>query len=168
MSSGCESGFVGKISGVHERGNPSRARIGNTRFAHVRNSLSDTAATGHSGTGVSWHQLDQFNLEDCLLIEVPTFISCEEGCARPSHSRWESGVAPKWKTVWKGKSGRLCDKLFPQSSYTWEDDEGQRHCIGQHVGGELGDPLIEDGELLFAFLDDVYFVCLQHCVRTID
>ena len=72
------------------------------------------------------------------------------------------------------------------SSYAWEDAEGQRHSIGQHEGGEQVDPLmpllfslaihdaleevqaeLEDGELLFAFLDDVYVVCLPHRVRTI-
>ena len=72
------------------------------------------------------------------------------------------------------------------SSYAWEDAERQRHSIGQHEGGEQGDPLmpllfslaihdvleevqaeLEDGELLFAFLDDVYVVCLPHRVRTI-
>ena len=72
------------------------------------------------------------------------------------------------------------------SSYAWEDAERQRHSIGQHEGGEQGDPLmpllfslaihdaleevqaeLEDGELLFAFLDDVYVVCLPNRVRTI-
>ena len=64
--------------------------------------------------------------------------------------------------------------------------QGKRHTIEQHEGGEQGDPLmpllfslaihnalkdvqghLENGELLFAFLDDVYVVCLPHRVRSI-
>ena len=59
--------------------------------------------------------------------------------------------------------------------YKWQDDEGHRHDIEQHEGGEQGDPLmpllfslaihnaleavkeeLEAGEMLFAFLDDMY------------
>ena len=64
------------------------------------------------------------------------------------------------------------------SSYSWEDEEGQRHTIEQHEGGEQGDLLmpffslaihnalkdvqgyLESGELLFAFLDDVHVLCV--------
>ena len=67
------------------------------------------------------------------------------------------------------------------SSYTWEGEEGQRNTIEQHEGGEQGDlhalaihnalkdvqGHLESGELLFAFLDDVYVVCLPHRVRSI-
>ena len=72
------------------------------------------------------------------------------------------------------------------SSYSWENEEGQRHTIEQHEGGEQGDPLmpllfslaihnalkdvqghLESCELLFAFLDDVYVVCVPHRVRSI-
>ena len=62
------------------------------------------------------------------------------------------------------------------SSYSWENEEGQRHTIEQHEGGEQGDPIalqfghpqcveghLESGELLFAF----YVVCLPHRVRSI-
>ena len=64
------------------------------------------------------------------------------------------------------------------SSYVWADEEGVRHTIGQHEGGEQGDPLmpllfslgiqnaleevrqsLEEGECLFAYLDDVYVLC---------
>ena len=64
------------------------------------------------------------------------------------------------------------------SSYLWEDQEGVVHTIVQAEGGEQGDPLmpalfslgqhpalqvvqsqLQDGERLFAFLDDVYIVC---------
>ena len=63
------------------------------------------------------------------------------------------------------------------SCYTWEDAEGRAHQIWQHEGGEQGDPLMpllfslaihnaleevrgqmQEGELLFAFLDDIYIV----------
>ena len=59
--------------------------------------------------------------------------------------------------------------------YKWQDDEGHRHDIEQHESGEQGDPLmpllfslaihnalaavkeeLEAGEMLFAFLDDIY------------
>ena len=69
-------------------------------------------------------------------------------------------------------------KAYSQPSrYAWEDREGERHWIWQHEGGEQGDlhmPLLfslaihdalvevrrhlREGELLFAFLDDVYVV----------
>ena len=64
------------------------------------------------------------------------------------------------------------------SSYLWEDQEGAVHAIVQSDGGEQGDPLmpalfslgqhpalqavqaqLQDGERLFAFLDNVYVVC---------
>ena len=61
------------------------------------------------------------------------------------------------------------------SSYLWEDEEGVVHTIVQaEGGGEQGDPLVlalfslgqhpalhqlQDGERLFAFLDNVYVVC---------
>ena len=63
------------------------------------------------------------------------------------------------------------------SSYTWTDDSGRSHVIGQGEGGEQGDPLmpalyalaqqpafcevqaqLRDGEAIFAFLDDTYVV----------
>ena len=72
---------------------------------------------------------------------------------------------------------------FVRASYvslslcSWEDDQGQRHEIRQHEGAEQGGPLVPllfslaihnalaevkaklvEGELLFAFLDDVYVV----------
>ena len=63
------------------------------------------------------------------------------------------------------------------SCYRWDDADGQQHQIWQHEGGEQGDPLmpllfslamhnallevksqLQDGEFLFAFLDDVYVI----------
>ena len=63
------------------------------------------------------------------------------------------------------------------SCYSWADSEGRVHQIWQHEGGEQGDPLMpllfslaihnaleevrgqmQEGELLFAFLDDIYIV----------
>ena len=64
------------------------------------------------------------------------------------------------------------------SCYKWADAEGHTHEIWQHEGGEQGDPpmpflislaihnalaevqgQMQDGEFLFAFLDDVYHHC---------
>jgi hypothetical protein len=64
------------------------------------------------------------------------------------------------------------------STYLWQDDAGVSHVIRQGEGGEQGDPLMPalyalgqhpalvhaaqhllPGELLFAYLDDVYAVC---------
>ena len=64
------------------------------------------------------------------------------------------------------------------STYLWEDDDNIVHSIPQGEGGEQGDPLmpllfslgqhralqavaaqLQDGEKLFAFLDDIYVVC---------
>ena len=64
------------------------------------------------------------------------------------------------------------------STHLWEDDSGEVHTIPQGEGGEQGDPLIlllfclgqhpaltavraelEEGEKLFAYLDDLYIVC---------
>ena len=72
------------------------------------------------------------------------------------------------------------------SCYKWRDSSGTCHDIHQHEGGEQGDPLmpllfslaIHDalqrvkeglfpGELLFAFLDDVYVVCSPNRVRAV-
>ena len=67
------------------------------------------------------------------------------------------------------------DKLVPfmrlfhgsPSTFLWEDD-GTVHHVRQGEGGEQGDPLmpllfslgqLEDGEKLFAFLDDVCVIC---------
>ena len=63
------------------------------------------------------------------------------------------------------------------SRYSWVDSQGERHWIQQHEGGEQGDPLmpllfslaihdalrevslqLQEEELLFAYLDDVYVV----------
>ena len=68
--------------------------------------------------------------------------------------------------------------------YKWTDADGVQHDIHQHEGGEQGDPLmpllfslaIHDaltevkagmalGELLFAFLDDVYVVASPETIR---
>ena len=72
------------------------------------------------------------------------------------------------------------------SSYLWEDQESTVHTILQAEGGEQGDPMpalfslgqhpallavqaqLEDGERLFAFLDDVYVVCSPARVNAID
>ena len=72
------------------------------------------------------------------------------------------------------------------SCYKWQDDEGNRHDIEQHEGGEQGDPLmpllfslaihnalaavkeeLEAGEMLFAFLDDIYVLSRGDRTRTI-
>ena len=63
------------------------------------------------------------------------------------------------------------------SEYIWYDDKGEPHSIRQGEGGEQGDPLmpalfalgqhaalvevnekLQDGEFIFAFLDDIYVV----------
>ena len=65
-----------------------------------------------------------------------------------------------------------------QSEYVWYDDEGKAHSVVQGEGGEQGDPLMPalyalgqhaalqevsdslgEGELIFAYLDDVYVLC---------
>ena len=58
------------------------------------------------------------------------------------------------------------------SSYSWEDEKGQRHMallFSLAIHNALKDVQghLESGELLFAFLDDVYVVCLPHRVRSI-
>ena len=64
------------------------------------------------------------------------------------------------------------------STYVWYDDEGVPHEISQGEGGEQGDPLmpalfalgqhaalvhvdvsLHEGEMLFAFLDDIHILC---------
>ena len=64
------------------------------------------------------------------------------------------------------------------STHLWEDDSGEVHTVPQGEGGEQGDPLmpllfcleqrpaltavraeLEEGEKLFAYLDDLYIVC---------
>ena len=56
------------------------------------------------------------------------------------------------------------------SLYIWEDDEGTVHHVRQGEGGELFSlglhralvsvkSQLEDGEKLFAFLDDVHVIC---------
>ena len=70
------------------------------------------------------------------------------------------------------------------STHDWFDDTGHRRTVLQAEGGEQGDPLmpflfaigiqgaleevsgsLEDGELLCAFLDDVYLLCAPERVR---
>ena len=72
------------------------------------------------------------------------------------------------------------------STYVWHDTNGQPDAITQAEGGEQGDPLmpalfslaqkgaleavqtnLEEGEVLYAFLDDVYAVSSPHRVRAI-
>ena len=72
------------------------------------------------------------------------------------------------------------------SAYVWADEAGVRHTIEQHEGGEQGDRLmpllfslgiqnaleevrqsLEEGEWLFAFLDDVYVLCSPERTRII-
>ena len=72
------------------------------------------------------------------------------------------------------------------STYWWSDEDGVSHKIGQHEGGEQGDPLMPllfslalhnalaevkeqllDGEFLFAFLDDVHVIAKPNRIRTI-
>ena len=71
--------------------------------------------------------------------------------------------------------------------YKWQDDEGHRHDIEQHEGGEQGDPLmpllfslaidnalaavkeeLEAGEMLFAFLDDIFVLSRRDRMRPIN
>ena len=62
--------------------------------------------------------------------------------------------------------------FYGQPTYLWEDDDNIVHSIPQGEGGEQGDPLmplastgqavaaqLQDGEKLFAFLDDIHVVC---------
>ena len=69
--------------------------------------------------------------------------------------------------------------------YKWQEDEGHRHDIEQHEGGEQGDPLmpllfslaihnalavkeeLEAGEMLFAFLDDMFVLSRRDRSRPI-
>ena len=70
------------------------------------------------------------------------------------------------------------------STYTWTDETGVSHCIRQAEGGEQGNPLmpalyslaqhpalaalqpqLEDGEAVFAYLDDVYILAHPHRIR---
>ena len=72
------------------------------------------------------------------------------------------------------------------STYLWQDDEGRTHTVEQGEGGEQGDPLmpaqyslgqhaaleavqrqLQEGEHLFAFLDDVYVLCQPERVRVL-
>ena len=72
------------------------------------------------------------------------------------------------------------------STYTWYDEEGAAHNVHQGEGGEQGDPLmpafyalaqhpalhdlhtqLQDGEAVFAFLDDVYVVAPPERVRVL-
>ena len=73
------------------------------------------------------------------------------------------------------------------SSYVWADAEGVRHSIDQHENGEQGDPLmpllfslgiqnaleevrqsLEDGECLFAFLDDINVLSSPERTRVVN
>ena len=59
----------------------------------------------------------------------------------------------------------------PPSTHMWENEMGEVHDIAQGEGGEQGDPLmpllfslgqharLQDGERLFAYLDDIYAIC---------
>ena len=72
------------------------------------------------------------------------------------------------------------------SSHVWADEKGVRHTIEQHEGGEQGNPLmpllfslgiqnaleevrqsLEEGECLFAYLDDVYVLCSAKRTRIV-
>eukprot|EP00439_Symbiodinium_sp_Y106_P000394 s14575_g1.t1 len=69
------------------------------------------------------------------------------------------------------------------STYTWYDEDGAAHNVHQGEGGEQGDPLmpafyahpalhdlhtqLQDGEAVFAFLDDVYVVAPPERVRVL-
>ena len=72
------------------------------------------------------------------------------------------------------------------SRYTWLDEAGEAHTVLQGEGGEQGDPLmpllfssglhdalaslqarLQEGEYLFAFLDDVYAVVAPDRVRPV-
>ena len=72
------------------------------------------------------------------------------------------------------------------TSYRWQDSVGVTHQVHQAEGGEQGDPLmpllfslaihdalvavkaeLRDGEVLFAFLDDVYAVCGPNRTREV-
>ena len=96
-----------------------------------------------------------------------------------------------WKAFWLWMGSVLAMPFVLQfygsaSSYMWEDEEGVVRTIVQAEGGEQGDPLmpalfslgqhpavhavqaqLQDGERLFAFLDDVYVVCAPPRVNTI-
>ena len=67
------------------------------------------------------------------------------------------------------------------STFVWEDKLGEVHTIRQGEGGEPRRPLdatpLQEGERLFAYLDDIYVVCapervgkvyliLEECLRT--
>ena len=72
------------------------------------------------------------------------------------------------------------------SKYLWHDDAGVAHSVHQAEGGEQGDPLmpalfamgqhpaleevqaiLQEGESIFAFLDDIYIICKPERVRTL-
>ena len=72
------------------------------------------------------------------------------------------------------------------STYHWQDEDGTRRVIRQCEGGEQGDSLmpllfclavhdvlaevkeqLQDGEVIFAFLDDVYVLCALERARHI-
>ena len=72
------------------------------------------------------------------------------------------------------------------STYHWQNKDGTRRVITQCDGGEQGDPLmpllfclavhdalaevkeqLQDGEVIFAFLDDVYALCAPERARKI-
>ena len=72
------------------------------------------------------------------------------------------------------------------STLLWEDDAGEVHSIPQGEGGEQGDPLmpllfclgqhpalaavsaaLQDGERLFAYLDDLYIICRPETVGAV-
>ena len=76
MSSGCESGFCWKSCARTWQSISGESWQSQSRFAHVRNhpvrhQRQQVTAARES----SWHQLDQFNLEDSHIAEVPSFLA---------------------------------------------------------------------------------------------
>ena len=83
---------------------------------------------------------------------------------------------------------QLCEHVLLRAfhTYVWHDQHGNPHTITQAEGGEQGDPLmpalfslgqraalhtvqeeLQDGESLFAFLDDIYVLVPPNRVRPV-
>ena len=69
----------------------------------------------------------------------------------PSHYLWEDSLG-RVHTITQGEGGEQGDAMMPLFS------------LGQHAALERVQRLLREGEVLFAFLDDVYTVSMPDCV----